>query len=103
MADSYTAVAPLVIAKDESGRDVYIYQDFPVPGNVTEDSIARLLDEGFIAKVEAPEEPEEITIPDGDPADSWTKAQLTAYAGRESIDVSSAKNKADMLALFAKK
>ncbi len=105
MADNYTAIIPLVIAKDETGRDVYIYQDFPVPENVTAASIKRLLDEKFIAKVEAPAsgEPKEVVIPDGDPSDAWTKDQLTAYAARESIDVSAAKNKPDLLELVAKK
>jgi hypothetical protein len=102
---TYIAKVPLVIAKDESGRDVYIYQDFQVPSNVTDDSIKLLLEGEFIAKVEEPAsaEPKAITIPDGDPSDSWTKDQLTAYAARESIDVSAAKTKPELLELVTKK
>lgn len=98
---SYIAKVPLVIAKDESDRDVYIYQDFPVPENVTEESVKRLLKEGFIVEVETPDE--EVVIPEGDPTDKWNKDQLTAYAVSESIDVSAAKNKADLLGLVTKK
>ncbi|MFB3980332.1 hypothetical protein [Microbacterium proteolyticum] len=39
----------------------------------------------------------EVFVPEGNPTDAWTNAQLDAYAGREGIDVSGAKNKAARL------
>lgn len=39
----------------------------------------------------------EVAIPEGNPTDAWKNAQLDAYAEREGIDVSTAKNKADRL------
>lgn len=42
-----------------------------------------------------------VEIPEGDPNEDWTNAQLDAYAAAKEIDVSSAKNKADRLALLA--
>lgn len=42
------AKAPLVLAKDEEGRFVYIYKGGTVPGNVPEDEVKRLEEDGFI-------------------------------------------------------
>jgi hypothetical protein len=100
MADVYSVIVPLVIAKDESDRDVYIYEGFAVPGNVTDESVKRLLKEKFIAKVEAPVDD---SIPEGDPTDKWTVAQLNGYAARESIDLGDAKTKPELLAAVTKK
>lgn len=49
MAAQYQAIVPLVIAKDESDRDVYIYADQIVPDNVSDESRKRLLKEKLIA------------------------------------------------------
>jgi hypothetical protein len=45
----YIAITPLVIARDETNRDVYVYNGQPVPGNVSAASKERLLEDGFIA------------------------------------------------------
>ena len=54
---SYIAITPLVIARDETDRDVYIYNGQPVPGNVSETSVKRLLEDGFIAALPEVEKP----------------------------------------------
>lgn len=51
----YIAVTPLVIARDETGRDVYVYNGQPVPGNVSDESVERLVEDGFIAAIFEPE------------------------------------------------
>jgi len=94
---AHVAIAPLVIARDESGHDIYIYGGQPVPDNVTKDEIARLEDGGFIAS-----EKQAAAFPDGDPAGSWTIAQLKAYADAHSIDLGGAKKQAEILAVLAK-
>lgn len=42
-----------------------------------------------------PEKTDEVKIPDGDPAESWTVKQIDAYAERESIDLSKVGAKKD--------
>lgn len=39
-----------------------------------------------------------VRIPDGDPSTAWTVAELEAYATREAIDLTDAKNKSDRVA-----
>lgn len=40
-------------------------------------------------------------LPDGDPAESWTVAQLRAYAAEHGVDLTGASVKADILAKLA--
>lgn len=49
-------------------------------------------------RIENEDTPTEVTIPDGDPAESWKVDQLKAYAKREGITLGDAKNKPDILA-----
>lgn len=42
-----------------------------------------------------------VDIPDGEPSDSWTVAQLKAYAAEHDVDLGDAKNKPDILAVLA--
>lgn len=42
---------------------------------------------------EAPEPEKPVEIPDGEPTEKWSVAELKAYAAREEIDLGSAKNK----------
>jgi hypothetical protein len=83
--------APLVVAKDVVGADVYLYGGSQVPGNVSESEVARLLEGGFIAESEA----------EGDPSESWTVKQLKAHAVAADIDLGGASSKADILAALA--
>lgn len=46
---SYRVTAPLVVAKDEKGADVYLYEGAPVPDNVTGEQLTRLAADGMIA------------------------------------------------------
>lgn len=43
-----------------------------------------------------------VTIPEGDPAESWTVDQLKAYAEREKLPLGDAKKKDEFLAAIAK-
>lgn len=45
---------------------------------------------------------DEVTIPEGDPSDSWTNKQLDAYAAAHEIDLGGAGNKADKLEAIKK-
>ncbi|TKR27138.1 hypothetical protein FA014_01925 [Cellulomonas hominis] len=40
-------------------------------------------------------------VPDGDPAESWTNAQIDAWAAREDVDLAGAKRKDEKLAVIA--
>jgi hypothetical protein len=40
----------------------------------------------------------DVTIPEGDPTDKWSAAELKAYAAREEIDLGDAKNKGEVFA-----
>lgn len=56
MANITQVIVPLVVAKQEDGSDVYLYQGVPVPKTVPEDEVKRLKAGGFIKtfKVEEP-------------------------------------------------
>lgn len=51
----YQAIVPLVVAKDATGRDTYVYSGQIVPGHVAESEVERLLEGSFIAALESPE------------------------------------------------
>ena len=59
-----------------------------LPDKVDEAVIARFEDRGWIEKVEDEAVSVEPAYPDGDPAESWTVAQLDAYAAEKGVDVS---------------
>jgi hypothetical protein len=46
---SYTVIGPLVLAKNEQGGDVYLYQGAPVPDGQSDQWIQNHLDSGLIA------------------------------------------------------
>ncbi|WP_141692843.1 hypothetical protein [Leifsonia xyli] len=100
---------PLVIASDEAGRQVYLYTGQPVPSNVPEEEIKRLLEEEFIVSDGADEEDsfpdgtaeESDSFPDGGPSEEWTVKQLRAYAKAFDVDLGNATSKPDVLAALA--
>jgi hypothetical protein len=49
MATTYTVIAPLVIAKNEQGADLYIYKGGQVPDGQSDEWIASHKDSGMIA------------------------------------------------------
>lgn len=49
--DEIVALAALVIAKDASGADVYIYQGSAVPEGIPAAEVKRLTDEGFVGTI----------------------------------------------------
>lgn len=63
--------------------------------NVPDDSVDYYLDKGW-TRVGA--QPAPKGYPDGTPDDSWKNDEIEAYAAAKSIDLGSAKKKADMLA-----
>lgn len=48
---SKQVIVPLVIAKQEDGSDLYLYQGAPVPESLSKDEVKRLSDGGFIGDV----------------------------------------------------
>ncbi len=52
---SYKANAPLVVAKSETGADVYVYQDEPIPDGQSDEWVRQMLDEGLIVEDPADE------------------------------------------------
>lgn len=49
----YRVTAPLVIAKQPNGSDLYLYQGAPVPEGLSDDEVKRLEEGGFIESDEA--------------------------------------------------
>lgn len=49
---SYVAKTPLVLARDDEDRFVYIYQGGQVPPQVTQAEVDRLVEGGHLAKAE---------------------------------------------------
>lgn len=74
----------LVIAKAEDKSDVYLYRGAPVPSHIPAAEVARLVEGGFVEEVKAAEPDRQY--PDGDPVDSWTVAQLTAWAADNGVE-----------------
>lgn len=46
----HIVTAPLVIARDEQGKDVYLYQNVQVPSGIPAAEIKRLIEGDFISK-----------------------------------------------------
>lgn len=64
-----------------------------LPEGADETQVKRLLERGRIEVLAEPE-----GAPEGEPSEKWTKDQLEAYAAEKQVDISSAKNKADIVA-----
>jgi len=100
----YVAVVPLVIAKEEQGRDLYFYQGATLSDDVTSESLKALLEQGFVAESDVPaEQPEGESDESKDekPSDRWSNEKLTAYAAEHSIDLGTASTKKELLAAIA--
>lgn len=48
----YTVTSPLVVSKDDEGRDHYAYEGQPLPKFVEGDQLKRFVDEGLVEKTE---------------------------------------------------
>lgn len=81
---SHIVTSALVIAKAEDGSDVYLYRGAPVPSHIDSKEVARLVEGGFVEEVKASEPDRQY--PDGDPVESWTVAQLTAWAADNGVE-----------------
>lgn len=96
---THIVITALVVAKVDDGSNVYLYRGAPVPSNVSEAEVKRLLDGEFIEKV-ADAEPE---FPEGEPNESWKVPQLRAYAVAKEIDLGSLTAKPEILAAVSTK
>lgn len=69
---------------------------------VPDDAADFYKEHGWVIPGRAPEkpaeQPDEVVIPEGDPAKAWKVSELTAYAEREGIDLGEATKKDDVLA-----
>lgn len=83
---AYTVVAPLVIAKTETG-DRYLYEGATVPADVDAAEVERLVEGGFIHKGElvADEKPaaDDKSKADEAPVKSWNHDRLNAWAAEQ--------------------
>lgn len=70
---SYKVTAPLVIARDSTGRHHHLYTDAPLPADVDPDQLEQLVDAKMVAEVEDPSDDEK-------PAKSAPKGDWEAYA-----------------------
>jgi hypothetical protein len=75
---AYRVTAPLVLAHQEDGSQVYLYKGAAVPtSGLAKGELARLRDGEFIAAVE---EPKPVAKPDGPPARNASRDDWAAYA-----------------------
>lgn len=70
---SYVVKSALVIAKDDEGRQVYLYQGAVVPSSINKDEVTRLQDGGFIEALSEPTEPEAAKLPTAGKVESAKK------------------------------
>lgn len=69
--------APLVVARQENGTDIYLYQGAPVPPSVKADEVKRLVADGLLTK--NAEEAADDSEPKA-PAKSASKEDWVTYA-----------------------
>jgi hypothetical protein len=69
--------------------------------DVPEVKVEYFTSRGWTAGEAAKADPPVVEIPDGDPSDSWTVAQLEKLAERDGIDLAGTKNKGDRLTAIA--
>jgi hypothetical protein len=77
--------------KHENGRVI----------DVPEAKVEYFTSKGWTAGADEKPASAPVEIPDGDPSDSWTNAQLDKLAERDGIDLAGAKNKGDRLTAIA--
>ena len=95
--------AQIVVEVSDPRREVYVVRGARLPDTATERSIARLLDRGLIAEVDAPqpveEPPAEPAEPETPALDAMTVEQLKAHLTGQGIPFDGVALKADLLAL----
>jgi hypothetical protein len=83
---NYTVAAALVVAHTKNGV-IHLYKGDVVPASITPDSLANLKELGFVQSADEEAAPEPTrAYPDEDPTESWTVAQLTAWAGDNGVE-----------------
>jgi hypothetical protein len=103
MSKKYIVTAPTV-AVTVAGALRYVERGSILPEEVDEEHIKALVGLDFIKKVDVADEDgesAEVTVPDGDPSDKWTGAQLKLYADNKGVELGTAKSKAEILAAIA--
>lgn len=96
MADQYIVTGPAVVLPVDDGGERYLYKGAVVGAGFTEAGIKHALGLKLVEKVKS----DEVEIPDGDPSEKWTAAQLKAYAVKNTVDLGEAKNKDEILAVL---
>lgn len=96
MANNLIVTAPCVIARDEQGRDVYLYTGTPVPANIPDKEVKRLRALNVLGEGEQTSNGDaEVQTPvKSAPAGDWT-----AYAISQGMDAQRAAKlkKADLV------
>lgn len=100
----YVVKSTAVVIPTKDGSERYLYRGAPIDADAfDEQGVQRLLEVGLIVEVEEPAEAQsnEVEIPEGDPSEEWSHAQLDAYAAAKDVDLGSGKNKAEKVAALA--
>lgn len=98
---AHIVTVPLVVTQRTNGSYAYAYNGSPLPDDLADGEIERLVEGGFVTAVEDPvieTEPEAQAVIDA--LDGLTKAQLAEVAAAESIDLSGAKTVAEHVAVI---
>lgn len=98
---THIVTVPLVVAQRTNGSYAYAYKGSPLPDDLADGEVKRLLEGEFVEEVPDPvieTEPEVIVQTVADDLNKMTKAQLAEVAAAESIDLSGAKTAADQVA-----
>lgn len=83
---NYTVAVALVVAQTKNGI-IHLYKGDVVPASITPESLANLKELGFLQSADEESAPEDAPkYPDGDPVESWTVAQLTAWAADNGVE-----------------
>lgn len=88
----YIVTAPLVIAKNGEGGDLYVYEGAPVPEGQSEEWIEQHLDQKMIAEGTS-------TAAEGAPPKSASKEEWVDFAVEQGVDPEEAEklSKADLI------
>lgn len=69
---------------------------------VPDEKVEYFTSKGWSTEADAAKSDPVVEIPDDDPSDSWTNAQLDKLAERDGVDFAGVKNKGDRLEAIAK-
>lgn len=82
MSKQYIGKAPFTMARTAVGGYVNVLKDDPAPSGLNEEDLKRLVDEGYLEEVAAPDE-SAAADPNEPPAKSANKGEWVAFATAE--------------------